>query len=196
MFGLNDKIIKIACKGSTFVNITELKELQGDSFKSLTDEGYNKIAGSIGKYGFSFPFFIWIDPEGTKWTIDGHQRSFRVIKRMVEVDGWKLPEDEMFPAVEVFAKDKKEAKEKLLVLQSRPAELSEAGLTEFINEEDSKIKIEEVSDYLDYPEIDFDTNEPEGDENADLLPKEPEELQCPNCHYIGKQAEFKKKVTQ
>jgi hypothetical protein len=188
MFNLGNKKIEISCEGTFNIALDDLKELQGE-LKTLSEENYGKLHDSLVTYGFSFPVFVWEDKEGTKWIIDAHQR-IRTLRKMRSEEGYEVPE---LPAVRIFAKDKVDAKKRLLLLNSKYGQLTESGLTDFINEPDASFAIEEIADYLHFDEIDFNDAEPEGDENADLLPKEPEELECPNCHHIGKQVDFRKK---
>lgn len=94
----------------------EFKLVQGD-LKTLSDENKAKLKNSILKYGFRFPFFVWISPDGAKWINDGHQRE-KVLAEL-EADSYAIPP---LPYVLVEAKDKKEAAELLLQANSRYGE--------------------------------------------------------------------------
>lgn len=165
--------IEISCQGNTTVELDELNDLQGN-LKDLTDEDYAKLRNSIVTYGFSFPVFIWVDQEGKKWTLDANQRK-RTLQRMRE-EGITIPP---LPADIIQAKDKTQAKEKILLLNSQYGKITEEGLYEFINEEDSKID-ETIGDMLSIPEWDkeFGTGE---EESGDGKKKE---ITCPACQHV------------
>jgi hypothetical protein len=121
-------------------------------------------------------FSIWIDADGTKWVHDGHERIL-TLKKM-RMDGYTIPP---LPASIIEAKDKTEAKKKLLANDSRRyGKIDSAGLTEFLNEEDSPIDEDELSDILELPEIDFETGEEEDEPSTHIA--EPKEIECPACH--------------
>lgn len=175
----DNKTIQVTCEGATTVNVSELHDLQGEHFKRLTQDSYEKLKASMIKFGFSFPVFMWIEPDTQiKWAIDGHQRNFRVIPKMTQ-EGFIFPP---LPAVIIHAKDKKEAKEKLLVLNSRYGEITQDGFTDFINEEGSELIEEDLEDYVEIPEFDLSTGEDITEEPKTPGIKEPKELECPECH--------------
>ena len=89
-----------------------MTELQG-GLKARNDIDYDKIKLSIIKFGFSFPFFIW-KGEGKNYLLDGHGRFGCLCK--MQNDGYKIPP---LPVVYVDCKNKIEAKEKLLRLNSQ-----------------------------------------------------------------------------
>lgn len=166
--------IRIECEGSLLVDIRELYELQGN-LKELTESNYVKLRNSIIEYGFSFPTLIWIDTEGKKWIIDAHQRV-RTLKKMAE-EGYTIPP---LPAVQVFASDKTTAKKKLLLLNSRFGKITQEGFYEFMHETGYEIPMEDVSDFIEIPEVALEYN-PEKSEENDDSPSQDNEVQCPNC---------------
>ena len=119
--------IKISCQGADLLPIAELQQFQGN-LKSLSEKEYKKLRSSIERHGFAFPVFVW-DDNGVKNIIDGHQRIF-VVKKMVE-EGWILT-DGVLPIVWIEAKDKKEAKEKILLSASQYGKIDISDLYEFI----------------------------------------------------------------
>ena len=137
------KEIKITCRGQKYLPIDQLKNFQGD-LKELREDEYEKLKKSILKYGFSFPVFVWQD-----FMLDGHQRIFTVNKLLAE--GYIIGD---IPVVEIEAKDKTEAAEKLLVLNSHYAKITEDGLYGFINEMDVDFK--GLADDLVLPDFDMD----------------------------------------
>lgn len=165
--------IKIACEGNTLVSLAELSNLQGE-LKTLSEADYVKLRNSITEFGFSFPVFFWQDKEGKKWILDAHQR-IRTLNKM-QSEGWTIPK---LPADPIYADNKTEAKKKLLLLNSRYGQMTDTGLADFLNEEDSSFLIEDVSDYLTFPELGFDKEE----QNKGAGNKEPEEVECPRCFH-------------
>ena len=133
---MENKIIKINCNGSREVSIDELLEFQGN-LKSLDQKEYNKLKQSIIEYGFSFPVFVWDNNK----ILDGHTRIF-VIRRLLK-EGFSIGN---IPVVDIQAKDQTEAKEKLLILNSKYGKITEEGLSEFIDM--SGIDFESLSDKI------------------------------------------------
>lgn len=164
--------LKIACQGATTVQLDELHDLQGD-LKDLTEANYVKLRNSMTQYGFSFPIFIWIDIDGTKYTVDAHQRT-RTLKKMRE-EGITIPP---LPADIIHAESKTEAKKKLLLLNSRYGKITEEGFQAFTQEPGFEIESQEIADMLEIPEIDLSYGE-EGD--MDDSPTEQKLVECPNC---------------
>lgn len=122
---------------------------------------------SIIKYGFSFPIFVW-----KKNILDGHQR-LAAVKKLIdeghEIVGGKLP------VVKIQARTKKEAAEKLLLINSRYAKIDQSGFDAFIA--DFSIDLESISDLLVIPEINFDfenDQEFEGLTDPEEVPETPE----------------------
>jgi hypothetical protein len=177
----NTKTIRIECQGATTASLSELNNLQGD-LKNLTEVDYSKLKSSILEFGFSFPIFMWEDGDGKKWIVDAHQR-IRTLTKLQE-EGYIIPP---LPADRIFAKNRIEAKKKLLVLNSRYGQITESGLTEFLNEEDFEIPIEDMQEYLTFPEIDFNAEQINSEDvnkelNAEELAKELN-VTCPKCGF-------------
>lgn len=138
-----DKEIKITCQGQKYLPIDQLKTFQGN-LKELHEDEYEKLKRSILKYGFSFPVFVW---QG--YMLDGHQRVFTVNKLLSE--GYTIGD---IPVVEIEAKDKTEAAEKLLVLNSHYAKITDEGLYEFVNE--MELDFESLAGDLELSDFDMD----------------------------------------
>lgn len=89
----------------------QLEDLQMD-FKTITWVDLNKLKSSIIKHGIFLPKFVW-EHGGKFWTLDGHQTK----RALMELEGeYDVPE---LPIVKIKAKNKKDAIEKLLVINSR-----------------------------------------------------------------------------
>ena len=120
------------------IDFHQLSELQGD-LKISTPQKIQKLKNSIIKYGVFVPKFVWIDKSAvmTKFYIeDGHQTKAALIE--LEKDGYEIP---AIPFVKIDATDKKDAAEKILMLNSRFADINPS--TTFF--EDFNIEL----DYLD-----------------------------------------------
>lgn len=116
--------IEIKCETRDRLNIAEMTELQG-ALKARTDIDYDKIKLSIIKYGFSFPFFVWNDGK-KNYILDGHGRFATLCK--MQKDGYEIPD---LPVVYVDCKDKNEAKQKLLRLNSQYGHMTKESVLEF-----------------------------------------------------------------
>jgi len=145
------KEIKITCDGSHNLKLNEIHNFQGD-LKELTDENKKKLKKSLIKYGFSFPFFCWKDKDEKIWFEDGHSRCY-VLKEL-EFEGYKLPET--FPVCFIQAKDKKEAAEKLLLLNSKFGKITDEGLELYLDKFELNDDFAEFSKLLNYDEIKLD----------------------------------------
>lgn len=116
--------VEIKCETKDRLNIAEMTELQG-ALKARTDIDYDKIKLSIIKYGFSFPFFVWNDGK-KNYILDGHGRFATLCK--MQKDGYDIPD---LPVVYVDCKDKNEAKQKLLRLNSQYGKMTRESVLEF-----------------------------------------------------------------
>jgi site-specific DNA-methyltransferase (adenine-specific) len=153
--------IKIKCNAENTLELAELTEFQG-GLKQRTDIDYDKIKLSICKYGFSFPFFVW--KNGSKnYLLDGHGRFATLCK--MQKDGYTIPP---LPVVYVSCKDKKEAKEKLLRLNSQYGKMTKESVLEFCS--DIELNFDEIA--LPDSVIDFtDATEPQETEGDDEAPE-------------------------
>lgn len=153
--------IEIKCETKDKLNLAEMTEFQG-GLKSRTDIDYDKIKLSIIKYGFSFPFFVWKN-DGKNYILDGHGRFSTLCK--MQKDGYLIPD---LPVVYVQAKNKKEAKEKLLRLNSTYGKMTKESVLEFADDID--LNFDEIA--LPDSVIDFtDATEPTETEGDDEVPE-------------------------
>lgn len=153
------KTISIKCDCDKTIDFHELQSFQG-GLKERTESDYEKAKTSILKYGWSFVLYYWNDGK-KKWIIDGHNRV-EVLNRL-EAEGYLIPP---IPAIEVFCKNRKEAKQKLLRLNSTYGRLSRESVLEFA--EDIDLNFDEIA--LPDSVIDFSESgeiaETEGDDEA------------------------------
>lgn len=102
--------------------ITELQATQGE-LKFLTKENYEKLKKTIEKHGFDVPVTVWIDSQGDKWLLDGHQR-----KHVLETEGWLEP----IPYLVIKAPNMQTAAERLLEITSQYGTITQEGLDEYV----------------------------------------------------------------
>lgn len=102
--------------------MSEFNATQGD-LKFLSKENYYKLKTTIEKHGFDMPVTIWVDSQGEKWLLDGHQR-----KHVLETEGWNEP----VPYLVVKAPNMKTAAERLLEITSQYGTVTQEGLDEYI----------------------------------------------------------------
>lgn len=174
------KTISVKCDTKDTLNIAEMTELQGN-LKARNDVDYDKIKLSIVKYGFSFPFFVWKSDKN--YILDGHGR-FETLCRM-QKDGYLIPD---VPVVFVEAKDLKEAKQKLLRLNSQYGKMTKESVLEFA--EDIDLNFDEIalpdtvidfSDQSEEPaETEGDDETPEVDEKSEPVSKRGEMYELGN----------------
>ncbi len=173
--------IKIECTGTENISLDNLTELQGN-LKDLSKENYTRLKDSIIKYGFSFPMFVWKHKE-KNYIIDAHQRK-KTLQKLKD-EGYIVPP---LPTVFINAKDKIEAKEKLLQLNSNYGKITQDGLYEFINESGFEIDQLLLED-IDLPELDMDKfnasflEDTEIEEDESDLKNNVDDNECPKCGY-------------
>jgi DNA modification methylase len=160
MKNIDGKTISIKCESNEYKNIAELTELQGN-LKHREDIDYDKIKLSIIKYGFSFPFF-YTQLDGKNYILDGHGR-FNTLCKM-QKDGYIIPD---LPCVKVECKDLKEAKEKLLRLNSTYGKMTKESVLTFA--EDIDLNFDEIAlpdTVIDFTDQSGEIAETEGDDEA------------------------------
>ena len=128
-------MIQIKCETKDSLPLEELTNLQGD-LKTLSKENAEKLKKQIRDNGFIVPFFVWRNGE-TNYILDGHQRQD--VLRQMEADGEEIPE--RFPVVYVEADDMKDAKKKLLAINSQYGKMTEEGLFNFIEDIDFQFDV-------------------------------------------------------
>ena len=157
-------VIPIKIKGKLRrVSHEKLRPFQG-KLKEMSDESAEKLAKSILKHGWRFPIFVWQD-KGVEWIHDGHGRLL-ILQHLID-SGYTIDD---LPVVDIEAKDKKEAAELLLAVNSRYQHTTPDGLYEFMTEMD--IDIDTLKDY-DLPDIDLESFSAEFFD--DIVPTEDEE---------------------
>jgi len=131
------KTIKITCEGTDYVDFKILVPFQGH-LKTLSEENLEKLKKSIIKYGFTVPGFIWQSGK-RKFILDSHQRQLALYS--LEDDGYTIPD---IPIVYIQAKNKTEAKEKLLHITSQYGKFEKDGLSAFLESIDGDAELMET----------------------------------------------------
>lgn len=164
--------------------ITELQATQGD-LKFLSKENYDKLKSNIEKHGFDIPVTVWIDPQGDKWLLDGHQR-----KHVLETEGWDNP----IPYLVIKAPNMKTAAERLLAITSQYGTITQEGLDEYIAKfELPDMEINSLTNFDGIFNFSIE-NEPEEEIEVEDYeePVKTNEVVCPDCGYHGPTRDFKK----
>ena len=161
----NIKTFKIACETKDYLDWHNITEFQG-GLKIRDEADIEKAKTSILKYGWSFPFFVWVSGK-TNYCLDGHCRM--LVLKQLEAEGYLIPE---LPVVYISAKNKTEAKQKLLRLNSQYGRMTKESVLEFA--EDLELNFDEIA--LPDSVIDFtDAEEPQETEGDDEAPELDEE---------------------
>lgn len=122
------KRIRITCEVKNKLSLDEIADFQGN-LKVRTAEDVEHIISSIERFGFSFPFFIWVRPDGEKCCLDGHGRILAL--KQMRAEGYDIP---MLPVVEVEAEDEAEARRKLIMINTQSGNYSEVGFRDLVKD--------------------------------------------------------------
>jgi hypothetical protein len=164
--------IRVTCKVSDFLPLDSIEEFQG-GFKKRDRYDIENIKKSLLKYGVTFPFFIW-ECDGVNYCLDGHGR--RLALTALREQGLTVPP---LPVVYILAKDRKEAAQKLLYLNSRYGAITEESLAAFIG--DLSVDFSELS----IPELNIDFKLSENLETFFSDEEKPKEKKLKRCPYCG-----------
>ena len=155
------KTISIKCDCKDFLKLEDMTVMQGN-LKERNDTDYEKIKKSILTYSFSFPFFIWKSGK-TNYLIDGTGRHSCLLR--MQEEGYIIPE---LPVVYIQCKNKAEAKQKLLRLNSQYGKMTRESVLTFA--EDIDLNFDEIA--LPDSVIDFtDAEEPQETEGDNEVPE-------------------------
>jgi hypothetical protein len=111
-------------------------EFQGE-FKKRDQYDIENIIKSLVKYGINFPFFIWKD-QGSDYCLDGEGRKTALTE--LKNREYQIPD---IPVVYIYAKNRGEAVQKLLRLNSRYGTMTENSVVDFIGK--IKVDLSEIS---------------------------------------------------
>jgi len=158
--------IKIACEAADYLPVKTLKDFQGE-LKKISKENLQKLKNNIVKYGFSAPIFVWKSGK-INYCLDGHQRILAVLD--LAEDGYIIPS---LPVAWIKARNKTEAKKKLLQIASQYGKTTVKRFELFMDEVD--IDLSEIGMNLELPGIEI--RYPEDKKTNKRKNK------CPKCGY-------------
>ena len=140
------------------------RAFQGD-LKTLAPAQYDRLKQAMLDKGFIAPLFLWA---GRDHILDGHQRLAVLVGEDWQVDGG-------IPCVEIQAKNKKDAAEKLLLLSSTYGKIDAQGLFDFTEEHEIDLPVWDLPDLPDFDlELYGDTFYPDNgksDQDPDAVPE-------------------------
>jgi len=111
------------------IDYRKVQDFQG-GLKTLSEENFERLrcvllgTDTEPAQGFIVPLYVWTDSKGKHWCIDGHQR-LQVLRRL-GVQPYELP------YVPIEANSRKQAKERLLLINSQFGQISHTGFVEFV----------------------------------------------------------------
>ena len=104
----------------------EMHEFQGD-LKTIDEKDLENLITEIVETGFAFAPYVWKDTEDGLWKIcDAHQRKKALV--VLEGRGFAVPK---LQTIEVLAKDREEAKRRVLQATSQYGRVTVQGLVNF-----------------------------------------------------------------
>lgn len=138
------KKIKVTCDSDEFLPYKVIRDFQGN-LKERTQDDVDHLISSIEHFGFSFPFYVWRQPDGTCSCLDGHGRLLALAQ--MEREGYEIPE---LPVVYIDADDESDARLKLIYINTVSGSYSKVGFCDLIKE----IPEIDLSEYH-FPELDL-----------------------------------------
>ena len=141
------KEIRIAYGELVHLELDDIHILQGELVE-LSDEEYVKLARNIIETDFAFAPHVWLDPADDKYKlVDGTQRK-KVMTKLRDEDGYKIPK---IPCVPVLAPTYKAACERVLQGRSQFGKMTDQGLYEFIHS--NGLEIDRIVKNYTFPEF-------------------------------------------
>lgn len=167
------KQIKVTCDVEDVLPLDSIIDFQGE-FKKRDQYDIENIIRSLIKYGINFPFFIWKDQE-INYCLDGHGRKIALIQLRDRT--YQIPD---IPIVYIYAKNRDEAIQKLLRLNSRYGTITEDSVLDFIGE--TLIELSEIA-IPDFNIIEFAnlTKNLDAIFTEETAPKKKPPKRCPYC---------------
>ena len=146
----------------------EIYDFQGGFKKKIGKKQLEKLKSSLIKHGFFVPKFVWFDGDKAK-LIDGHQTR-KALESLYD-EGYEIPG---IPCVEIQAENRKDAAEKLMLINSRYAIIDPDGAEDWLKDIDiSPIEFDEIVELVEIPELilkeDVDLIKDEGDDYEDQI---------------------------
>ena len=167
--------IKITCKTKEKLRLEDMVEFQG-GLKKRDEADIDKIVGSIRRFGFSFPFFVWRH-RGLNNILDGHGRLLALHK--LDELGFKVPP---LPVVYVSCRTERDARDLLLRLNSQYGRMTAESVLEFIGDFDIETsELELPGGTIDFGEAEEKPDVTDGEEKGGEQQRSLHEIECPDC---------------
>lgn len=139
---ISSRIVK-----TDLINWRELKFIQNDNFKELSEEAKHKLKASIISNNFMQPFYVWEDESGQKWCLDGKHRTI-LLESLIN-DGVKVPFE--LPATFIHCESKKDAAKLVLLFSSQYAKVTQEGMFDFLTL--NELSFADLKGEIDLPEF-------------------------------------------
>lgn len=157
--------IKIACRAADAIDLDQLLAIQG-SLKTLSPENAGKLKKQIIESGFRAPIFVWDKPtkkdgKQTYKILDGHQRL--TVLTQLRDEGYTIPK---LPVAFIEAKDEKDAYKAVLQLSSQFGEMTNDGITAFL--ETAGLDLSALEEFR-FPDLDLDALFPKTEVTEDAF---------------------------
>lgn len=121
--------IKVGAMKLKNIDYRKLKPLQGD-LKDLTERNYAKLKKSLKEKNLFAPLIVWERMEGEYFILDGHGRERLFQREEVTFQDGKTKSRKV-PCLVIEAKDKRDAKQKILLLSSQFQTITQDGFDNF-----------------------------------------------------------------
>lgn len=123
--------------------------IQQEGFKDLPDDAKAKLRESIIQNSFTQPFYVWEDPDGILFCLDGRHRV--MILEEIEEE-YQVPD--LLPATFIQCENKKEAARLVAIYSSLYAKVTQQGLFDFLAM--YELSFEEMQTQMDLPDFSED----------------------------------------
>ena len=166
-------IIKNKVKDTKTITVEDFLKLEFNNLKD-SNRDTDKLRKSILKNGFVFPVYTWADHD---YCIDGKGREI-VVQELVK-EGHSF---ESIPYVEIQAKDKEEAKQRVLEASSQYGNITEDSFVAFSDDMEVDFDTIEVkkNDVIQSEPDDIDFDNIESTADREVKDKDMEVV-CPEC---------------
>lgn len=131
------------------VNWREFRFIQADNFKDFDPSAAHKLKASILSNQFTQPFYVWEDPDGLIYCLDGKHRTLMLEQLIAE--GHQVPY--LLPGTFIRCDSKKEAAKLVTIYSSIYARVSQQGLFDFIKE--YELEMSELKEQMELPDFDM-----------------------------------------
>lgn len=129
------------------INWRELQFVQNENFKEFEPDAKHKLKSSIIGNNFTTPFYVWEDPSGIRWCLDGKHRTI-LLEELIS-EGVQVPYQ--LPATFIDCPDKKAAAKLVLLFSSQYARVTQEGMFDFLKLND--LDFSELKGEIDIPDF-------------------------------------------